>query len=53
LKISESSCNDVTRIAMQATVSNATLHHTSARRWVMVRAMKSLVRMNEPPLNTN
>jgi len=38
---------------MQATVRKAMLHHTSARRWVMVRAMKSLVRMNEPSLNTN
>src|SRR5213076_3469039 len=46
LKISESSCSDVTRIAMQAMVSKATLPHTSARRWVMVRAMKSLMRMN-------
>jgi len=26
---------------------------TSARRWVTVRAMKSLMRMNEPSLNTN
>jgi hypothetical protein len=40
-------------MAMQAAVSKETQHHTSARRWVMVRAMKSLMRMSEPPLNTN
>ena len=38
---------------MQAAVNAATPHHTSARRWVTVRAMKSLMRMNEPSLNTN
>jgi mannose/cellobiose epimerase-like protein (N-acyl-D-glucosamine 2-epimerase family) len=37
---------------MQAMVNKATPHHTSARRWVMVRAMKSLARMNEATLNT-
>jgi hypothetical protein len=46
LKISESSRNDVARIAMHATGSAATALHTKARRCVMVRAMKSLTRMS-------
>jgi hypothetical protein len=46
LKISESSRNDVRRMAMQTMVSTATPHQTSARRCVTVRAMKSLMRMS-------
>ena len=38
---------------MQTSVSAATPPQTSARRCVMVRAMKSLMRMSEPPFNTN
>ena len=33
--------------------SAVTPHQTNARRCVMVRAMKSLVRMSKRPLNTN
>jgi hypothetical protein len=40
-------------MAMQTMVSTATPHQTSARRCVMVRAMKSLMRMSKPPFNTN
>ena len=38
---------------MQPIVSTATPDHTSARRWVMVWAMKSLMRMRKQPFNTN
>ena len=38
---------------MQTMVSTATPHQTSARRCVMVRAMKSLMRMSERQFNTN
>ena len=38
---------------MQTMVSTATPHQTSARRCVMVRAMKSLIRMSKPQFNTN
>ena len=41
------------RIAMQTTMSAATPHHTCARRCVIVWAMKSLMRMNNAPFNTN
>jgi hypothetical protein len=34
-------------------VNAATPHQTSARRCVMVRAMKSLMRMGKPSFNTN
>ena len=47
LKISESSRNDVTRMAMQTMVSTAKPHQTAARRCVTVRAMKSLMRMSK------
>jgi hypothetical protein len=40
-------------MAMQTMVSTATPHQTSARRWVTVRAMKSLMRMSKRPFNTN
>jgi len=43
----------MTRIAMQPIVSTATPDHTSARRWVMVWAMKSLMRMSKQTFNTN
>ena len=38
---------------MQTMISTATPHQTKARRCVTVRAMKSLMRMNKRPLNTN
>jgi hypothetical protein len=38
---------------MQSMISTATLHQTSARRCVMVRAMKSLMRMGKGAFNTN
>jgi len=38
---------------MQAIVTTATPAQTSARRCVIVRAMKSLMRMSKPPFNTN
>src|SRR5206468_11870517 len=53
LKTSESSRSDVTRIAMHAIVIITTPDQTSARRCVIVRAMKSLMRMSKPPFNTN
>jgi hypothetical protein len=40
-------------MAMQTSVSAATPPQTTARRCVMVRAMKSLMRMSKRPLNTN
>src|SRR5207253_984457 len=43
----------MTRIAMQPIVSTATPDHTSARRWVIVWAIKSLLRMRKQPFNTN
>jgi type IV secretory pathway TrbF-like protein len=39
-------------MAMQTMIRKATPHQTSARRCVMVRAMKSLMRMSKPPFNT-
>jgi len=38
---------------MQAIVTTATPDQTSVRRCVIVRAMKSLMRMGKPPFNTN
>jgi len=38
---------------MQPIVSTATPDHTSVRRWVMVWAMKSLMRLRKQPFNTN
>ena len=38
---------------MQAIVTTATPDQTSVRRCVIVRAIKSLVRMSKPPFNTN
>src|SRR5438445_6525603 len=53
LSTSESSRIRVTRIAMQTVASAATPHQTSPRRCVTTRAMKSLIRMSEPRMNTN
>src|SRR2546429_158235 len=54
LSTSESSCSWVTRIAMQAMPIAATLDQTSARRCVIICAMKSLIRIfdgkNEMPI---
>jgi hypothetical protein len=40
-------------MAMQTMISKATPHQTSARRWVTVRAIKSLMRMSKRSFNTN
>src|SRR5438552_17693914 len=53
LSTSESSRIRVTRNAMQMVASAATQHQTSPRRCVTSRAMKSLIRMSEPRMNTN
>jgi hypothetical protein len=54
LSTSESSRSWVIKIAMQPSASTTTLHQTSARRCVTVRAMTSLIRIfggkNETPI---
>src|SRR5262249_5134370 len=39
--------------AMHAMLSNVTPDQSTARRCVMIRAIKSLVHMSKPPFNTN